>query len=177
MSAARASMQAGRLLATLMRLPKPDVILVQNPPAAPTLAVVVAGCADARRAARDRLAQPVAHHPRGATGRASSRGSCARPAASVAGDGVRMRIWPCRKALADWLHREWKINATVLYDRPAAFFAKPSARSQRTSCGSGWRAIIISARAASRSSCARRAGRRTRISICCSKRSSVPSGR
>ena len=33
------SLQAGGLLATLLRLPKPDVILVQNPPAAPTLAV------------------------------------------------------------------------------------------------------------------------------------------
>ena len=32
-------LQAGRLLSTLLRLPKPDVILVQNPPAAPTLAV------------------------------------------------------------------------------------------------------------------------------------------
>ena len=39
MSAARASMQASRLFSMLMRLPKPDVILVQNPPSAPTLAV------------------------------------------------------------------------------------------------------------------------------------------
>jgi beta-1,4-mannosyltransferase len=29
------------------------------------------------------------------------------------------------QALADWLAREWKIKATVLYDRPASFFAKP----------------------------------------------------
>ena len=39
MSAARAALQAGGLLTTLLRLPKPDVILVQNPPAAPTMAV------------------------------------------------------------------------------------------------------------------------------------------
>src|SRR5690348_2004053 len=39
MSAARAAIQASGLLKTLLRLPKPDVIIVQNPPAAPTLAV------------------------------------------------------------------------------------------------------------------------------------------
>jgi beta-1,4-mannosyltransferase len=30
------------------------------------------------------------------------------------------------RAMADWLHRQWGIHATVLYDRPTAFFAKPS---------------------------------------------------
>ncbi|MBA3270175.1 MAG: hypothetical protein H0T71_06650 [Acidobacteria bacterium] len=30
------------------------------------------------------------------------------------------------KALAAWLGREWGVQATVVYDRPAAFFAKPS---------------------------------------------------
>ena len=30
------------------------------------------------------------------------------------------------QALADWLKRQWSIPATVLYDRPTAFFAKPS---------------------------------------------------
>src|SRR5918992_1496788 len=39
LSAARAATQAARLLATLLRLPKPDLILVQNPPAVPTLTV------------------------------------------------------------------------------------------------------------------------------------------
>jgi beta-1,4-mannosyltransferase len=30
------------------------------------------------------------------------------------------------QALADWLKREWGVRATVLYDRPSAFFAKPT---------------------------------------------------
>src|SRR5262245_56726581 len=38
MSVARASLQFTSLLSALLRLPKPDVILVQNPPAVPTLA-------------------------------------------------------------------------------------------------------------------------------------------
>ena len=38
-SALRATGQAVRLFGTLMRLPKPDVILVQNPPAVPTLSM------------------------------------------------------------------------------------------------------------------------------------------
>src|SRR5262245_53987175 len=39
MSVARAALQAARLWSRLMRLPKPTVILVQTPPAVPTLAV------------------------------------------------------------------------------------------------------------------------------------------
>jgi hypothetical protein len=39
LSAFRAAGQARRLLITLLRIPKPDTILVQNPPAVPTLAV------------------------------------------------------------------------------------------------------------------------------------------
>src|SRR5512145_1387918 len=35
LSAARATAHAAKLLAALLRLPKPDVILVQNPPAVP----------------------------------------------------------------------------------------------------------------------------------------------
>src|SRR4029079_12442253 len=43
MSAARAAVQAGRLFRMLMRLPKPDLIVVQNPPPPPTLALAWTG--------------------------------------------------------------------------------------------------------------------------------------
>jgi beta-1,4-mannosyltransferase len=125
MSAARAALHASRLLRTLLRLPKLDVILVQNPPAAPTLAV--AWLAARMRGARlivdwhnlshAVLAVPLGEHHRAV--RSLMRGE---------------RRWGRRAdahlavshALADWLKRQWNITATVLYDRPTAFFAKPS---------------------------------------------------
>jgi beta-1,4-mannosyltransferase len=125
MSAARASMQASALLSMLLRLPKPDVILVQNPPALPTLA---AGWAAARiRGARlvidwhnlshTMLAVRLGEEHRAVRAlRRSERRWARRADAHIA----------VSKSLADWLQREWQIKATVLYDRPPAMFTKPS---------------------------------------------------
>jgi beta-1,4-mannosyltransferase len=124
LSAARASAHAAKLLAALLRLPKPDIILVQNPPAVPTLAV-------AWTVARMRGAKLIIDwHNLSHTILAVRLGDQHRAVRSLARGERR---WARRadghlavsQALADWLKREWKITATVVYDRPAAFFAKP----------------------------------------------------
>lgn len=125
MSAGRAAMQAARLFATLLRLPAPDVILVQNPPAVPTLAV-------AWLAARLRRARLIVDwHNLSHTILAVPLGEEHRAVRSLARSEKR---WARRadahlavsQALADWLRREVRVSATVVRDRPPAFFAKPS---------------------------------------------------
>jgi beta-1,4-mannosyltransferase len=124
LSAARASLHAARLLAALLRLPKPDVILVQNPPAVPTLAI-------AWTVARLRRAKLVIDwHNLSHSILAVRLGSDHRAVRALARSEAR---WGRRAdahlavsaALAEWLQREWHISATVLYDRPPASFAKP----------------------------------------------------
>ena len=125
MSAARASLQAGGLLSTLLRLPRPDVILVQNPPAMPTLAI-------AWTAARLRGARLVVDwHNLSHTILAVRLGDRHRAVRALQRSERR---WARRadahlavsKELADWLRRQWRIDATVVYDRPSSFFAKPA---------------------------------------------------
>jgi beta-1,4-mannosyltransferase len=124
MSAARASMQAGRLLSMLLRLPKPDVILVQNPPAVPTLAVAwtVARMRGARlvidwhNLSHTILAVPLGDQHRAVKSLARSERRWGRRA------DAHLAV---SQALADWLQRQWHIKATVLHDRPATFFSKP----------------------------------------------------
>lgn len=125
MSAARASMQASALLSMLLRLPKPDVILVQNPPALPTLAA-------AWMAARLRGARFVIDwHNLSHTILAVRLGERHRAVRALTRSERR---WARRadahlavsQSLADWLQREWQITATVVYDRPTAMFVKPS---------------------------------------------------
>jgi beta-1,4-mannosyltransferase len=125
MSAARASLQASGLLRTLLRLPKPDVILVQNPPAVPTLAA-------AWLAARMRGARFVIDwHNLSHTILAVRLGENHRAVRALAHSERR---WARRadahlcvsQELAEWLQRQWKVRATVVYDRPTTFFAKPS---------------------------------------------------
>jgi beta-1,4-mannosyltransferase len=125
MSAARASLQFTSLLSALLRLPKPDVILVQNPPAVPTLAA-------AWTAARLRGAKLIIDwHNLSHTMLAVRLGDRHRAVSAVRRSERR---WARRadghlavsQALADWLKREWRLQATVVYDRPTAFFAKPS---------------------------------------------------
>lgn len=124
-SALRAASQAVRLFATLMRIPKPDVILVQNPPAVPALSI-------AWLAARLRGARFVIDwHNLSHTIAAVKVGDHHRAVKSVARSERR---WAKRadghltvsKALAEWLQRHYRITAAVVYDRPAAAFARPS---------------------------------------------------
>jgi beta-1,4-mannosyltransferase len=125
MSAARAALQGGRLLTTLLRLPKPDAILVQNPPAVPTLGVawLVAKLRGSRlvidwhNLSHTILAVPLGEQHRAVRSLARSERRWARRA------HAHLAV---SQALADWLQREWGVKATVLHDRPPAFFAKPS---------------------------------------------------
>jgi beta-1,4-mannosyltransferase len=125
MSIGRASVQAARLLSALLRAPKPDVILVQNPPAVPTLAA-------AWTVARIRGAKLIIDwHNLSHTMLAVRLGDRHR---AVRAMQRSERRWARRadghlavsQALADWLRREWRLEAAVVYDRPTAFFAKPS---------------------------------------------------
>jgi beta-1,4-mannosyltransferase len=118
-------MQASTLLSTLLRLPMPDVILVQNPPAVPTLAA-------AWTAARLRGARLVIDwHNLSHTMLAVRLGEEHRAVRALKRSERR---WARRadahlavsQSLADWLKKEWQVSATVLYDRPPAIFIKPS---------------------------------------------------
>jgi len=125
MSAARATLQAARLWSRLMRLPKPSVILVQTPPAVPTLAV--AWMAARLRGARfvidwhnlshAILAVPLGDQHRAVRSLARSERRWARRA------DAHLAV---SDALAVWLRREWGITAVVLRDRPPVIFGKPS---------------------------------------------------
>lgn len=127
-SMARAAGQARRLFATLMRAPKADVILVQNPPAVPTLAVtwLVA------RLRGSRLV--IDWHNLSHTVAAIRLGDSHRAVRAVARSERR---WARRadghlavsKALAGWLAAHYGISAAVVYDRPPAAFSRtaPSA--------------------------------------------------
>ena len=124
-SALRALGQAVRLFATLMRIPKPDVILVQNPPAVPALSI--AWLASRMRKARFVIdwhnlshtvaAVKVGDHHRAVRALARSERRWAKRA------DAHLTV---SKALAEWLARQYKVTAMVAYDRPSAAFAPPS---------------------------------------------------
>jgi beta-1,4-mannosyltransferase len=124
-SALRALGQGVRLFATLMRIPKPDVILVQNPPAVPALSI--AWLASRVRRARFVIdwhnlshtiaAVKVGDHHRAVKALARSERRWAKRA-----DG-HLTV---SQALADWLAREFRITAMVTYDRPSDAFVAPS---------------------------------------------------
>ena len=127
-SAFRAVGQAVRLFGTLMRIPKPGVILVQNPPAIPAL--FVAWLASRLRGARF----VIDWHNLSHTIAAVKVGDHHRAVKSVARSERR---WAKRadghlavsQALASWLTREYRVTPAVVYDRPAAAFATPSSAS------------------------------------------------
>lgn len=119
----RAARVAFALFGTLMRVPSPDVILVQNPPAVPTLGVawVVARLRGARLA--------IDWHNLTHTVAAVRLGERHRAVRALA---RAERRWARRadlhlsasKALASWLQREYGVTAPVVYDRPAAAFSR-----------------------------------------------------
>jgi len=125
-SAMRGLSQGTRLLSILGRVPKPDLILVQNPPAFPALAVtwLVSKLRGARfvidwhNLSHTIAAVKVGEHHRAVKAIARSERRWAKRA------GAHLTV---SKALAEWLKREYRINATVVYDRPGAAFTRPSA--------------------------------------------------
>jgi beta-1,4-mannosyltransferase len=122
-SVARGIGQAVRLFATLVRIPKPDVILVQNPPAFPTL--FIAWLASRLRAARF----VIDWHNLSHTIAAVKVGERHRAVKAIARSERR---WAKRanahltvsKALAEWMAREYKVKAAVVYDRPGDAFTR-----------------------------------------------------
>ncbi len=120
-SMARAVGQARHLFAMLMRLPKADVLLVQNPPAVPTLAVawLVARLRGARLVIDwHNLSHTIAAIRLGETHRAVKALSRSERRWARRADG-HMAV---SKALAGWLSSHYGISAPVVYDRPAAAF-------------------------------------------------------
>lgn len=124
-SAMRGISQGIALFSTLMRIPKPDTILVQNPPAVPTLFVSWLVC-------RLRGARFVIDwHNLSHTIVAVRVGERHRAVKAIKRSEKR---WAKRadahltvsKALADWLAREYRVKATVVYDRPGAAFTRSS---------------------------------------------------
>jgi beta-1,4-mannosyltransferase len=129
-SLARGLGQGVRLFATLMRIPTPDVILVQNPPAFPTL--FIGWLASRLRGARF----VIDWHNLSHTIAAVKVGERHRAVKALARSERR---WAKRadahltvsKALADWMAREYKVKAAVVYDRPGDAFTRTSADDAR----------------------------------------------
>jgi beta-1,4-mannosyltransferase len=125
-SALRGARQGLGLLMTLLRIPRPDTILVQNPPAIPTL--FVAWLASRVRGARF----VIDWHNLSHTIAAVRVGERHRAVKAIARSERR---WARRahahlavsKGLAEWLAREYGVKATVVYDRPGAAFTRPTA--------------------------------------------------
>ena len=124
-SAMRGLSQGARLFAMLMRIPKPNVILVQNPPAFPTLAVswLVSRLRGARlvidwhNLAHTIVAVKLGEHHRAVRAIARSERRWGRRA-----DG-HLTV---SKALAQWLQKKYGVTAAVVYDRPGAAFTRAS---------------------------------------------------
>ena len=126
-SAMRGLSQGLRLFLILTRIPKPDLILAQNPPAFPTL--VVAWLASRLRGSRFVIdwhnlshtiaAVKVGEHHRAVKALARSERRWAKRA------HAHLTV---SQALAEWLQRHYRVHATVVYDRPGAAFTRSSSR-------------------------------------------------
>ena len=117
--------QGIRLFATLMRIPKPNAILVQNPPAFPTffIAWLVSRLRGARfvidwhNLSHTIAAVKVGEHHRAVKAIARSERRWAKRATA------HLAV---SQALAEWLQRQYRVTAAVVYDRPGAAFAPSS---------------------------------------------------
>ncbi|EFJ50907.1 hypothetical protein VOLCADRAFT_57730 [Volvox carteri f. nagariensis] len=113
----------GLLWMMLIQLPSPGHILMQNPPAIPTMAVCWLA------ALRHRAKLVIDWHNYGYSILALSQGQ-RHPLVALAHSYER--FWGKRgnahfcvtKAMQEDLQRKWGIRATVLYDRPPAFFKR-----------------------------------------------------
>jgi beta-1,4-mannosyltransferase len=125
-SALRAAAHAMAAFRLLMRVPRPDVILVGNPPAVPALSV----CWLVARLRGARLV--IDWHDLSHRRAAAQLGESHRLVRSIARSERR---WARRahlhiaatQALADWLRREYGVQAAVLYDRRMRSMPVPSA--------------------------------------------------
>ncbi len=127
-SAFRALGQAVRLFGVLTRIPKPDLILVQNPPAVPALSI--AWLSARLRGSRfvidwHNLSHTIAAVKVGEQHRAVKAVSRSERRWAKRADG-HLAV---SRDLADWLARSYRVSPTVVYDRPAAEFARPSSAS------------------------------------------------
>jgi len=124
-SAARGLGQGVRLFFILMRIPKPDVILVQNPPAFPSLSI--AWLASRLRGARfvidwHNLSHTIAAVKVGERHRVvKALARCERRWAKRAQAHLTVS-----KSLSDWLAKEYGAKPVVVYDRPPQAFARPA---------------------------------------------------
>ena len=171
-SVARGIGQAVRLFATLMRIPKPDVILVQNPPAFPTL--FVAWLASRLRGARfvidwHNLSHTIAAVKVGERHRAVKAHRAQRAAMGEARGRAPDRVEGARGMAGARIQSEGRRSSTI----GPATRSRVRRRPMRPRCGRGSPRTRSSAARGRRSSSVRRAGRPMRISICCSKRSSA----
>lgn len=120
-AAARAARRGLTLAQVVFTGSGPDVILVQSP--APASARMLSWAAARTRGAR----LVIDWH-----NRATAAGAAADRANAVRAITRRERRWARRadahlassRALADWLHREYKVDAAVLYDRAPSWFGR-----------------------------------------------------
>ncbi|MEO8677762.1 MAG: glycosyltransferase [Vicinamibacterales bacterium] len=129
LSSFRIVAQAWGLWRTLRAAPRPDVILIQNPPAVPTM--VVAWLVARLRGARliidwHNLSHTIAAVRLGDTHRAVRALARSERRWSKRADG-HLAV---SQALANWLSREYGARATVLYDRPLRSFERASAEAR-----------------------------------------------
>ena len=173
---------AGGCGATLRTMQRPDLVLVQNPPAFPTLAVTWFCAASAGRALRDRLAQPRIHAA-AAAARAVASGRAARALVRAARCAPRRRE-PVRVARPGGISREpvrRAERARALRSAGVGICADGTRRARTVPSGLfGTPGHSTAARSASSS--ARRAGPKTKTSTwsskrCCGSRSAFAAGR